>query len=357
MPEAAIRRLFSHRLEHSPFQTPADAVTWLVALQGQDYAGAKWSLGLRVPGATDATVEQAIADRAIIRTWALRGTLHLLAAQDVRWVVALVAPRLIAGNTRRYRELELDEPTLTRSNNLLAKALEGGQPCTRTELFEMLEANGISTQGQRGVYMLQRASLDGLICQGITIRNEPTFIALDKSVAAGEFLTGDEALAALAQRYFTSRAPATLEDFVWWSGLPITQARRGLEAVQAQLTRENVEGQTYWLPADSLEQVPTPAAPLHLLPGFDEYLISYRDRTASLDKAYATAVVPGGNGVFFPTIVSHGRVVGTWKRTFKKGAAVITPTPFTSLTPDEMDAFTDAARGFGAFLGMPVTVA
>ena len=148
-------------------------MSWLMALQGQDYAGAKWSLGLRLPGSTDAEIEKAIAERVIVRTWAMRGTLHLLAAEDARWVVELLAARLIGSSLRRNQELELGEDTLKRSSKLLAQAVEGGAQRTRTELFSILQENGISTSGQRGIYMLYRASFEGLLCQGSDTRQGP----------------------------------------------------------------------------------------------------------------------------------------------------------------------------------------
>lgn len=351
--DIAHQRLYSQRISTTTFVKPADAVAWLGALQGQDYAGAKWSVGLRLPVSNDAAIEQAIIDKTIVRTWALRGTLHFVAAADLRWLLALLAPRLIASNARRYRELQLDEQMLARSNILLAQALEGGQQLDRPALFAFLEQHGIATQGQRGVYMLQRASLDGLICQGIAVRNTPTFMAIDETLPQAKTLTQEEAVAELTQRYFTSHGPATLKDFVRWAGLSTVDARTGLAAVTPQLHQTTIDGQTYWMAQQqpTISHVPQP---IYLLPGFDEYLLGYNDRRAVLEPQYANRIVPGGNGVFYPTIVSNGRVVGTWQRTFKKEAVVITAQPFTALTAAEEDAFAVAAQKFGAFLGMAV---
>lgn len=349
-------RLINQRLVPGHLTTASAVVAWLGAMQGQDYAGAKWAVGLRLPGSTDATIEAAFHAKTIIRTWALRGTLHLVAATDLRWLLALLAPRLVASNVRRYRELQLDEATFVRSNDLLATILQGGQPLDRPTLLAHLEQAGIATTGQRGVYMLQRASLDGLICQGVAVRNVPTFIALDGSIAQGTTLTRAEALAELAQRYFTSHGPATLKDFIWWSGLSVGDARTGLAASSSALQQITVNDQTYWL-AQDLPTASQPPQPLYLLPGFDEYLLGYADRRAVLDPQYANHVVPGGNGIFYPTIVSQGQIVGTWQRTFKKGAVVVTPQPFTTLQPDELEAFARAAERFAAYLEMPVQVA
>lgn len=351
-----LQRLYHQGVSRQRFQTPAEIVAGLAAIQGQDYPGAKWSIGLRLPGSTDAQIEQAIANKKIIRTWVMRGTLHLVAAEDVRWLVALIAPRTVSGRNARYRELELDEQTLTRSTTLVAKALENGEQLTRKALFAVLEANGISTQGQRGIHMLQKASLEGLVCQGVERQREATFMALDDSIAQGKNMTREEALAELARRYFTSRGPATLQDFATWSSLAMADARAGLESVKGELAQETIDGQTYWL-SPATHQKPDPSPTSYALPGFDEYILGYKERAAVLDPQHAEKICPGRNGVFYPTIIIDGRVVGVWKRTFKKGAVIITTEPFDGLSAAEKNAFAQAAARYGEFLQMPVVMA
>jgi hypothetical protein len=348
-------RLHNQRIENTCFSQPEDAAAWLGALQGQDYAGAKWSVGLRLREGTEAEVEGAIAGKRLARTWLMRGTLHVAAATDVTWMLALLGPRIIASNARRYRELELDGRSLARGNDVLVRALEGRQQRTRKELFAILEEQGISTHGQRGVHLLQRASLDGLICQGVAERNNPTFYRVDEWLPAQREMTREEALAELARRYFLSRGPATLQDFMWWSGLRVADARAGLEAMRAELLEETIEGERYWR-SPAVPGCRDTAARVHLLPGFDEYLLGYRARGAVLDPQYEQRVCPGKNGVFSPTIVSDGRVVGTWKRAFKKGRVVIIAVPFSTLGDDEIEALEVASRRYGEFVGAAATV-
>lgn len=347
----AAHRLHNQQISHSRFQHPAEVVAWMGAMQGQDYTGVKWSVGLRLPGSTDSDIEQAIADRLIVRTWVMRGTLHLVAGADVRWMVELLAPRIIAGLAARHRELELDEATFTSSKDVLVKALEGGKQLTRKELFARLEHEGISTQGQRGYHILSRTSLDGLLVQGVEERKDPLFMLRDEALPNARSLSRDEALAELAQRYFLSRGPATLHDFAYWAGLTMADARVGLEGVKNQLIEETIEGERYWLPQNT---EPTRGALAYAPPGFDEYLLGYKVRDAVLDPAHATKVCPGKNGIFFPTIVINGRVVGTWKRTFAKGEIHVTTVPFDSISKNEMDAFINAVGRFGEFMQMPV---
>lgn len=351
MPNIALQRLHSHQLERPRLGTPGEVVAWLGAVQAQDYAGAKWSIGLRLPESTDAGIEGAIANNTLVRTWAIRGTLHFVAAVDLRWLLALVAPRIIARNARRYSELDLDERTLSRSNAVLARALRGGKQLDRSELLDALEHSGISTRGQRAAYMLQRASLDGLICQGVMRRNKPTFVLVDEWLPETRAMEPGEAAAELARRYFTSRGPATLQDFVWWSGLPTADARTGLEEIKAHLNQETIEGKTYWHSRPAPEDG---SSAVYLLPGFDEYLLGYRDRGASLDPARAKALNAGG-GMLSPTVVAGGRVVGTWRRTFEKSTVVIRVSPFAPLSETRKHALNAAADRYGRFVGMPVS--
>ncbi|MCI0708879.1 MAG: winged helix DNA-binding domain-containing protein [Chloroflexi bacterium] len=355
MQNIATQRLQNQQIEYPRLKNPAEILSWMGAIQGQDYPGAKWSIGLRLPGSTDAQIEQAVADKQIARTWLMRGTLHLVASADISWMVELLAPRIIAISQPRYRELELDEQTFLQSNDVLVKALEGGQQRSRKDLFVVLEQHGISTKGQRGVHILHRASLDGLIFQGgMQSNNNPYFMRFDEALPDVKSMPRDAALAELARRYFTSRGPATLQDFLWWSGLLVGDARAGLEAVKSDLLEETIAGISYWRSANAMV-AQSPGSPcVYIPPGFDEYLLGYKDRDAVLGPQHALKVCPGKNGIFFPTIVIDGRVVGVWKRTIKKDKVVIDPQPFTSLTEVEETAFIAAAQRFGEYLELPV---
>ncbi|MEP7284681.1 MAG: winged helix DNA-binding domain-containing protein [Chloroflexota bacterium] len=345
MSDVGMLRLYSQRITDTAFKDAGQVVAWLGAMQGQDYAGTKWAFGLRLGEVTDRDIEQALTDGIILRTWALRGTLHYVAPADIHWLLALIAPRQIAGNARRYKQLELDDVTLTRSTRLIADALHEASLLTRSELFAILTANGISTAGQRGVYMLQRAALERLVYQGPVRRNETTFRAL----APGTVLPKDHALAELARRYFMSHGPTTLNDFTAWSGLLISEARTGLEAVRSELAEEKIDDQTYFL---SPEKPKALDPSVYLLPGFDEFVLGYRDRSAVLEAQFADAICPGGNGMFTPTLVSEGRIIGTWKRTIKSKIVEIAFTLFRPLSVGEEVEVQAAAARFGTFLGL-----
>lgn len=345
-------RLRNQRIAGAGFKRPAEVVAWLGAVQAQDYLGSLWALGLRMKTATESAVEKAIADRTIIRTWPMRSTLHFVAPADIRWMLALLASRVIAGSRSRYRQLELDEAVFDRSRDPVTRALEGGRQLTRDALYEVLEAAGVATTGQRGIHILQRLALDGLLCFAARQGKQPTMALLEEWVPPARMLEREEALAELAGRYFKSHGPATLQDFTWWSGLTVADAKKGIEL--AGVEQETVDGQAYWLGAGSPGARSASPRAL-LLPPYDEYTVAYKDRSAVLDPAHGSLV--SGNGIFYPVIVLDGQVVGTWKRAFKKGSVVITLSPFAPLKTKERQAVAEEAERYGAFLGVPAVVA
>ena len=351
-PDIAELRLHNQRLAGAGFKRPAEVVAWLGAVQAQDYLGSLWALGLRMKTATEAAIEKAIADRTIIRTWPMRSTLHFVTPADIRWMLTLLASRVIAGRRSRYRQLELDQDVFDRSRDPVTRALEGGRQLTRDALYEVLEAAGIATIGQRGIHILQRLALDGLLCFAARQGKQPTLALLEEWVPPARMLERDEALAELAARYYKSHGPATLQDFTWWSGLTVADAKEGIELAGPRLEQEVIDGQAYWLAAGSPGASPSPTA--LLLPPYDEYTVSYKDRSAVLDPAHGGRI--SGNGIFYPVIVLEGQVVGTWKRAFKKGSVVITLSPFAPLKKKERQAVAEEAERYGAFLGMPAVV-
>lgn len=338
------------------FKTPAEVVTWLGAVQAQDYLGALWAVGQRMQTAVEADIEQAIANRTIVRTWPMRGTLHFVAPVDVRWMLPLLTPRIVARNAQRLRtQFDLDEAVFARSKEVLRKVLHGHQQLTRDDVYQALEAARIPAARQRGLHILWRLAQDGVICFGPRAGKQPTFVLLDEWLPPTRMLERDDALAELARRYFTSHGPATVLDFAWWSGLSTTEARTALELAKPQLIHEASGDQVYWFsPHTSAATTISPAA--HLLPAFDEFSVAYKDRSLLLDEAHTGKAKPTNNVLLGPIIVIKGHAVGAWKRTLQKKVLHITTHPFTSLTPVEDRAIAAAAERYGAFLGRDVVM-
>jgi winged helix DNA-binding protein len=343
-------RLHNQQIAEATFEQPGAVVAWLGAVQAQDYSGALWAVGLRMRNAVEADIERAIASRTIIRTWPMRGTLHFVAAADVRWMLELLTPRLVANSAHfLLRDFDLDESAFARSKDLVARALQGGGRLTRNAMYKTLEAGGISAAGNGGRHILWRLAQDGLICFGPYEGKQQTFVLLDEWAPKAKPMSRDESLAELAKRYFTSHGPATLHDFVWWSGLTAADARAAIDMAKRSLAQETVNGQTYWL-ASSTPAKKDRAPAAYMLPAFDEYTVAYKDRSAALDPAY-TKQANSGNGMLYPTMVVDGRVVGTWKRALKKDTLAISQSPFAKLKRAEAGALAEAASRYGKFLG------
>ncbi len=352
LPALIQQRLHNQSITGARFETARDVVKWLGAVQAQDYLGALWAVGLRMKQAVESDVEQALADRTIVRTWPMRGTLHFVPAEDVRWMLALLTPKVIAGSARRHAELGLDDATFARSREVFADALQGGNQLTRAELGEALEAAGIATAGQRLYHILGLLAQEGLICFGVRQGKQQTFVLLDEWVPGTRSMAREEALAELARRYFASHGPATDRDFAWWTGLTLGDARLGLELAGSQLVQEEIEGQTYWRsPLQAVVDEAEPSA--WLLPAYDEYTVGYTDRSALLD-ADGVRYTEAGHSILMPAIVIRGQMVGTWRRTIRARAVEIELYPFAPLSQGDADLVALAATRYGEFLGLPV---
>jgi Winged helix DNA-binding domain len=352
--DIAVQRLRNQGLEPPRFKDSSEVVSWFGAVQAQDYAAAKWALGLRSQNVTDADVEQAFTDGKILRTHVLRPTWHFVTPEDILWLLKLTAPRVNAVNAYMYRKLELDTAIFKRSYDVMAKALQGGKQLTRVELAALLQQVGIATDGElRMSYLMMRAELDGVVCSGARRGKQFTYALLGERAPHAKSLERDEALAELTRRYFTSHGPATLEDFVWWSGLTVADARIGLELAKTHLIHARIEEKIYWFAQNSPLKEVLPTA--YLLPWFDEFLVSYKNRSAVLDPSCMKAVNAGG-GLLNPTLIVNGQVVGTWKRTLKKDTVELTFNPFRPLNKIEKQSLAGAVERYGNFFGKQVFV-
>ena len=348
-------RLRNQRLSSMGFTRPADVVSWLGAVQAQDYPGAKWALGLRMRRATDAIVERALAAGEIVRTHVMRPTWHFVAPADIRWLLGLTAPRVRAAMARYEPRLGIDAGLIARSHKVIEAALSGGVQLTRQELKTRLQQAGIAVNGvQQLAQLMMHAELDALICSGALRGKQFTYALLDERVPRTKPLARDAALAELTRRYFTSHGPATVQDFVWWSGLTTADARAGLEMARRNLAEDVIDGTTYWL-SPSTRRVRRASRTAFLLPLYDEYLIAYRDRRAALDPTLWKPIA--ARDPFSAAIVLDGRVVGGWKRTVTKGSVAVAVDLAVRLSRADLRLVAGAARRFGAFLGLRPVIA
>jgi hypothetical protein len=316
------------------------------AMQAQDYAMAKWAIGVRLPGSTDRAIEAALDAGEIIRTHLLRPTWHFASADDIYWMLELTAPRIKAGLKSRHIELGLDETIVRKSNAIIEKALRGGKHLTREELVAQLGKAKIPTDDNRASHLLSRAELDGVVCSGATKGGKQTYALLEDRVPKTKAVTKEEALAKLALKYFASHGPATVQDFAWWSGLSVSDARRALEMVKGRLISETIHTQTLWF-ADDISTTDTES--VYLLPAFDEFIISYKDRSAAIPVENRIKAV-SNNGIFRPVVVVNGQVMGIWKRTIKKSVVIVETELFRPPDKTTKSLIEKAAMHYGHFL-------
>lgn len=347
------QRLLNQQLVRPRFTAAAELVHWFGAVQAQDSVGALWALGLRLPRAREADIEGAIADRRIVRTWPMRGTLHYVAAPDVRWMLRLLTPRVVARSAGRYRELELDEAVFTRSRRSLEKALRGGRVLTRPETYAVIARGGVPTEGQRGLHIVGHLAQQGHICFGPRRGKQPTFVLLEEWLPGLRDLAREEALGTLATRYFASHGPATLHDFAWWSGLIVKEAQQAVAIAGSRLRCETREGVARWragTPAAGKWTGPVAA----LLPPWDELLVAYRDRESPLGhlRGLRDITMMIGNAL----IVVDGQVRGAWKRRRGPSSLRIELDLWTPLSAAERRAVEGSAARYGRFLGEDAVV-
>ncbi|HET8615949.1 MAG TPA: winged helix DNA-binding domain-containing protein [Actinomycetales bacterium] len=333
---------------------PEQVVERLFALQGQDLAGVQWSLGLR-SGVRRSEVRAAFASGALVRTWPFRGTLHVMAGRDVAWVLELTGRRTLTSAAKRHRDLGLDDGTVETARAVAVDSLAGGRSLSRQELFQTLDEHGVSTESQRGAHLLWSLCLSGTCVLGPFDGDAQRIVLLDEWVPQPRTLTREQALVEVVARYLAGHGPATEADLAWFTKLPLRDLRAGIDGCRDELTSFSLGGATYLAHAPTLDAVADqrPSAVL-ALPGFDELLLGYADRSASLPPQHAPRTVPGNNGLFKATVVSRGRVLGLWSRRSTATKTVVTVTPFDGAFPsDVVSGLLRVVHAYGTYLGHP----
>jgi hypothetical protein len=346
-------RLMSQLIEGKPRKTLTDVVSSLGALQAQDFPMAKWAIGKRLPESTEGEFDKAFALGEVLRTHLLRPTWHLVAASDIRWMLRLTAPNIKASLRLRHKDLELTESVLRKCRNIFEKALVSRKVLTREALAHRLEKAGITTRANNRLsHILLSAELDGLVCSGPLEGNKQTYALLDDRIPRDGAPSREESLAELARRYFRSRGPATLQDFIWWSGLRAKDAALALELTKSDLLSESLDSKLHWF-SNSHPRVNRIRSRTHLLPAFDEFLIAYRDRSAVIGAAHLKRAV-SSNGIFYPIVVVDGTVAGIWRRRTEKARVTVDVQFFRQPGRNALDALEPERQALADFLGKPV---
>jgi hypothetical protein len=343
-------RLQNQQIGGTEFNSVKELVHWMGAIQAQDYGMAKYAIGVRLKNAVHQTVEDAINKAEIIRTHVLRPTWHFVAAEDIRWMLELTAKNLNRAMSSNNKRLELDEKTFKKSNGIIEKILRDGKHLTRKEIMAALEKKGIKTNDLRASHIMLRAETDLVVCNGIKKDKQFTYALLDERIASTRKISKEQALSQLAQRYFSSHGPATLQDFSWWSGLSFTDSKQALELIKSNLVSEKVKEHTFWYSNNVIEKSKNDK--LFFLPSYDEFLISYKSREISMDPKFSSQTF-STNGIFNPIIVHNAKVIGIWKPQLKK-EILIKEYFFVPPTANQKRLCSKAAKEFGTFMQMKV---
>jgi hypothetical protein len=346
-------RLRAQRLVGQPYASEVEAVRGMLAVQAQDYPAAKWAIGQRVAGSTEAKVDRLLDEGGLIRTHVLRPTWHLVAPEDLRWLLALTGPRVVAGSAGRQRELGVDAEVIRRSRRILERELAGGRSLTRAELAGRLAAEGLDASMSPLTYILMDAELTALICSGPRRGRSQTYGLVEERVAPAAPRSREESLAELARRYIEGHGPSQIGDLSWWSGLTRRDARLALELASPPLIRERIGDRELWSAPGPRVALDLPV--VHLLPNFDELLVAFRDRSDAVDPSLPIPLQTPF-GLLSNVLVRNGLVVGTWRRHQERGVDRVRASPSVSFDPLEIDRLHVAVERLAAFLGRPVEV-
>lgn len=357
IPETAIRmarrRFRTQHLTGAPLARPEDVVGWFGASQAQEYGSAKWAMGQRTDATSDADVEKALADGAILRTHVLRATWHFVLPADIKWMLELTAPRVFAQTASYFKKVGLDGTTLKRASMVIEKELRGGNHLMRKELKAILDKSGIDVEGLRMAFITMFAELQGVVCSGARRGKQQTYALLAERAPNARVLDADQALEELTHRFFVSHGPAALRDFCWWSSLKVVDARRGLEMVGARLTSEEIGDVRYWFSNASSSSELTSSG-IALLPEFDEYVVAYKDSRKVIDAA-GVAEAHGGDPLL-SAVVLDSQVIGHWKSSTRGNEVLIGVELYAPIDEAQTRALHASASRYADFLSLRAIV-
>ncbi len=310
-------RLHNQLLSGTALQEPHEIVSYMGAMQSQAFEMAKWGIGARLKGTTNKEVEDAVNAGKIIRTHILRPTWHFVSAEDIHWMFELSAPRIMPIIMGYWKMRGVGEELFVPAVRIVEKLLENGNHLTRQEIGTALIAEGVFTDQEAAHHIMGRAEIEGIVCSGRLKRNKQTYALMRERVPKKESLCREEALERLARRFFTSHGPATLQDFYWWSGMTLTDTKKALAQIKHDFISENINGRTFWMKNDIEIPADTADSAL-LLPPFDEFVVSYKDRSEIIEEHHYSKVMTK-NGLFSPTVMLGGKIIGSWKKVSAKG--------------------------------------
>lgn len=345
--EIARLRLSNQQLIGSTLKTPQEIVSWMGAVQAQDFNMAKWALGVRLSGLNNQLVEDALNKGDLVRTHMLRPTWHLVAGDDIHWMLALSRPRLSSAAKSYNKMVGLTDLVREKAQDIIQQALEFGKHLTRPQLGKILKDKGVEVNLHQLNHIMFGAELNGVVCNGEIKNNKQTYCLLEEKIPKTEAYNKEIALERLARKYFTSHAPATLHDFIWWSGLTISEAKQAMTMIKADFIVETIGSHEYWV-GNSFAELNDVDESLLLLPAWDEFVVSYKDRQHIILDEYYSKVI-SKNGIFKPVVVKNGQIIGMWKRIKKKDKILAEVELFEEVDEATKDMIVKASHSFALF--------
>jgi hypothetical protein len=345
-------RLLNQQIVDPQFERIQDLIEWMGAMQAQVFNMMRWAVGIRMSEATDQSIKESFNKGEIIRTHLLRPTWHLVSSNDFFWILELTRAHLKPRMRSRQNQLELTAPLLNQCKTIVEKRLENGDHLTREEIMILLENSGISTSGQRAAHIMMDCELDGIVCSGALKDKKQTYALAAERVQVKNSFTREESLYKLAQKYFTSHGPASLKDFIWWSGLPVKDAKKALEMVTPELDSIETDSKEYWL-SSKLVLSGKIKYTAHLIPAYDEFIISYTDRADIILAEHHKKAI-SDNGIFWPVVVINGKAKGVWKTNLKKNKIILETDYFQPVNRNEKELVRNASEKYSRFLTLEI---
>jgi hypothetical protein len=347
-------RLAAQQLNAGSKKSIGELVTYMGAMQAQDFPMSKWGIGCRLKDITQHDVNTELARASIIRTHVLRPTWHIVASSDLMWMLELTAPNILRITRGYHKSVEITPKILKASISLIEKTLRDGIDLSRTEIAAVLKKQKINTDENRLAHLLMDAELNGLICSGPVENNSQRYRLIPEQIKKAAKLDRDEAIQQLAARYFKSHGPATIRDFHWWSGLSIADCRIGIKLNSENLSSYDDEGIIYYFDETACSFSETKKQH-HLVPAFDEFFVGYKDRSTLIAEKHNIKLFTN-NGMFFPALLTNGRATGTWKRKINNEKVNIDIQIFSSPSTLSMRSLKSQVAQFGKFLGKEVSI-
>lgn len=311
-------RLLNQHLNSPIFDNPTDVVRHMGAMQAQEYRMMRWAVAMRTKKPSSSSFKKAFDNGSIVRLHLLRGTWQLIAGEDYWWMLDLCGLKSTAviNGWMKANKISIPENEYLYIREILCSTASDLGSATKEDFATALATKGITMDNHRLSYHIRMAELSGKLCSGELLPMKASYSLSESKIPSTPAIDRDEALRKLARKYFQSHSPATFEDYLWWSGMNVSDCRKGMELLGNELRKIAHDGREFYLLEGCRIKGNTKGQTILLAP-YDEYIIGYKSRDLSIPANYV-AKVHSQNGIFFPVILHDGQTIGNWSPFSKK---------------------------------------